>query len=249
MVNTLILCDKSNSERTNLTTVFRARGFDVIGVNTTFDMLVKAKKYDPDLVVVSFSNAEQDYLDSIKSIKLNDKLSHLPVLIIFNQDNPALNEIISDARKADVDGVLLRPFDYNFGVQILKDIQKCKGNAGKKKILIADDHPAIRDALAFSFSKEGFNVFIAENGREAYEKARFLVPDLIVMDYSMPECNGLYAAKRIKELLYMKETPIIGHTAVVTQELISKSLACGFASIIKKPTPVADIVVKVKSLL
>ena len=71
------------------------------------------------------------------------------------------------------------------------------------RIVIADDHALIRHGLRVLFeTQKGWIVSgEATNGREAVELATNLQPDLLVLDISMPEMNGLQAASKIRELL------------------------------------------------
>ena len=60
------------------------------------------------------------------------------------------------------------------------------------RILIVDDHPLTRDALATLVGQNGFDVVgQAGDGNEAIESARRLQPDLVLLDLSMPELDGL----------------------------------------------------------
>jgi DNA-binding NarL/FixJ family response regulator len=66
------------------------------------------------------------------------------------------------------------------------------------KILIADDHALFRDSLRSLLEAHGFELLgEARNGREAVELARKLKPDVVLMDLSMPEMDGLAATKLI----------------------------------------------------
>jgi DNA-binding NarL/FixJ family response regulator len=66
------------------------------------------------------------------------------------------------------------------------------------KILIADDHALFRDSLRSLLEAHGLEVVgEAKNGREAYELARQLQPDVVLMDLSMPEVDGLAATRLI----------------------------------------------------
>jgi len=69
------------------------------------------------------------------------------------------------------------------------------------RVLLVDDHPLFRKGIASLLSSEpGFEVLgEASDGQEAIEKARDLMPDVILMDISMPGVNGLEATQRIKQ--------------------------------------------------
>ncbi len=69
----------------------------------------------------------------------------------------------------------------------------------KIKVLLADDHKIFRDGLRTLIEKEGMEVVgEAENGRKAIKLAEKLLPNVIVMDVSMPDMNGIEATRKIK---------------------------------------------------
>ena len=66
------------------------------------------------------------------------------------------------------------------------------------RVLVADDHEIVRKGLCSILLEQGWEVVgEAANGREAVEKAKYLCPDVIVIDISMPELNGLEATRQI----------------------------------------------------
>jgi len=81
----------------------------------------------------------------------------------------------------------------------------------KIKVLIADDHRVVREGLAAILkTKEDIQVIgEAQDGIEAVEKARALLPDVILMDVSMPRMGGVEATRQIK-----REFPHIGIVAL-----------------------------------
>ena len=70
----------------------------------------------------------------------------------------------------------------------------------KLRILLADDHKVVRDGLRLLIDGQRDMRVVGEagNGKEALQQARDLKPDVVVMDLSMPELNGLQATERLK---------------------------------------------------
>lgn len=69
-----------------------------------------------------------------------------------------------------------------------------------ERILIIDDHPLTRDALAGLLTQNGFDVVgQAESGEEAIEQARELRPNLMLLDLSMPGMDGLTALPKLHD--------------------------------------------------
>jgi two-component system, NarL family, response regulator NreC len=69
----------------------------------------------------------------------------------------------------------------------------------KIKVLLADDHKIFRDGLRTLIEKEGMEVVgEAENGRKTIKLAEKLLPNLIIMDVSMPDMNGIEATRKIR---------------------------------------------------
>ena len=76
-------------------------------------------------------------------------------------------------------------------------------------MLIVDDNPAIRSEIHQEFNRHGFLCSNAENGRQAIEQVFEILPDLIILDLSMP-VDGLDAAPELKKIL--PDCPIILYT-------------------------------------
>ncbi len=83
----------------------------------------------------------------------------------------------------------------------------------KPLILIVDDDADFRDVLKTKLTVSGFAVEEAENGELGVERAKALIPDLIVMDVKMPKMDGVEAMTRILQSGIGKEVKIIFLTA------------------------------------
>jgi DNA-binding NarL/FixJ family response regulator len=102
------------------------------------------------------------------------------------------------------------------------------------RILLADDHEMVRRGLRSAIEDEpGWSVCgEAATGRQAVELARQLKPDVVVMDFSMPELNGLEATRQIHAALPRTEVLIL--TMHESEELVRGMLAAGARGIILK---------------
>ncbi len=109
--------------------------------------------------------------------------------------------------------------------------------AEAKRILIVDDHAAIRRAVSRLIQDvPGFEVCgEAENGSIGIEKAKQLKPDVIVLDLSMPVMNGLDAARILRSV--MPAIPILMYTAFTNSSLANEALAAGVSKVASKTSP------------
>jgi DNA-binding NarL/FixJ family response regulator len=104
------------------------------------------------------------------------------------------------------------------------------------RILIADDHPLTRDALAGLLEQHGFAVVgTADDGAEAIEEARRLQPDIVVLDLSMPGLDGLSALPRIRGAAPDCEVVVL--TASGTEENLLAAIRAGAAGYLLKSEP------------
>jgi DNA-binding NarL/FixJ family response regulator len=116
------------------------------------------------------------------------------------------------------------------------------------RILIADDHDVMREGTRAVIERQpGWEVCgIASTGREAVDQALALEPDVVVMDMSMPELNGLDAAVKIKRRL--PRTEILMFTAHETDDLIREVFESGAKGFINKSEAYELLVKAIQSL-
>ena len=82
-----------------------------------------------------------------------------------------------------------------------------------KKVLICDDEPYIIESLSYLVKREGYEVITAEDGEEAFNKAKEILPDLIFLDVMMPKKSGFEVCQQLKKDERTKDIYIIILTA------------------------------------
>jgi DNA-binding NarL/FixJ family response regulator len=116
------------------------------------------------------------------------------------------------------------------------------------RILVADDNPAVRRYLRGLLEQQNdWTVCIeATNGQEAVERFQQLRPDLIVLDFQMPEMNGLDAARQIVHL--SPQTPILMVSIHLSKQLSDEARRVGIRGACAK-TDISSVVDAVGALL
>ncbi|MGD0591538.1 MAG: response regulator transcription factor [Bacteroidota bacterium] len=118
----------------------------------------------------------------------------------------------------------------------------------KKTILVVDDEKDIVDLLSYNFTKEGFSVITARNGRDALDRAR-QKPDLIILDVMMPEMNGLQVIQELRKEKSTASIPVILLTAKGSETDEIVGLEVGADDYIVKPVKIGKIVARVHAAL
>jgi len=116
-------------------------------------------------------------------------------------------------------------------------------------VLVVDDVAHGREIFAEYLEFRGFRVATAADGLEALDKAFELLPDIILMDLSLPQLDGWEATKRLKGDDRTRTIPIIALTAHALASAHDKAMAAACASVVTKPCIPRDLEAEVRRQL
>jgi signal transduction histidine kinase len=116
-----------------------------------------------------------------------------------------------------------------------------------KRVLIVDDNPINLSIAVKMLCKVKMQVETAINGKQALDKLRKNIFDIVLMDLQMPEMDGYIATQRIRKMQRYKSVPIIAVSANVMPEDISKALSCGMDAHIGKPIKIDQLYSTIKA--
>ncbi len=117
------------------------------------------------------------------------------------------------------------------------------------KILLVEDNEMNRDMLSRRLERRGYEVVIALDGESGVEMAQTHVPDLVVMDMSLPVLDGWEATRRLKVDPATKHIPIVALTAHAMSGDREKAIEAGCDDYDTKPVELARLLGKIEALL
>ncbi|MFM1744339.1 MAG: hypothetical protein RLZZ630_276 [Bacteroidota bacterium] len=122
-------------------------------------------------------------------------------------------------------------------------------SSDKIKILLVDDEPDILEFMEYNLAKEGYEVLLAKNGKEAVEVAKRERPQLIILDIMMPTMDGIEACRQIREIPDLQQTLIAFLTARNEEYSQIAGFDVGADDYISKPVKPRILTSRIKALL
>jgi len=116
----------------------------------------------------------------------------------------------------------------------------------RRRILLVDDEPRIRDSVRMNLDIEGFEVFEAASGVEALDKVRLVMPELVVLDVMMPAMDGF---ETLRELRRFSTVPVIMLTVKADERDVARGLELGADDYIAKPFSQIVLTARIKAVL
>jgi two-component system, OmpR family, response regulator len=120
-------------------------------------------------------------------------------------------------------------------------------NANGHRILVVDDEQSIVDAVATALRYEGYQVEEAYNGRDALAAVASAEPDLIVLDWMLPDIEGIEVGRRLRALGF--KSAVLFLTAKDSTENKVEALRAGGDDYVTKPFSLAEIVARIQAIL
>lgn len=122
-------------------------------------------------------------------------------------------------------------------------------SADKPTVLVVEDEPSQREVLSYNLAAEGFRVCQAENGEEALMVVDEDTPDVIVLDWMMPNLSGIEVCRRLKTRQVTRAIPIIMLSARSEEVDKVRGLETGADDYVIKPYSVVELMARVRTQL
>lgn len=113
------------------------------------------------------------------------------------------------------------------------------------KILVCEDEEILLTSLEFRLKKQGFEIMLAKDGKEALEKIKSESPDLVVADIMMPHVSGLELITFVRKKM-KSDMPIIMISALGNDDTVLEAFRLGATDFIAKPFKPSELVLRIK---
>jgi len=116
-------------------------------------------------------------------------------------------------------------------------------------ILLVEDEKSIVTLIKYNLEKEGFKVFCSETGEDALKIIKEKIPDLVILDWMLPDTSGIDVCRQIKIDKKLKNIPVLILTAKGEPDDKIKGLEVGADDYVTKPFNNKELLLRVKSLI
>lgn len=122
-------------------------------------------------------------------------------------------------------------------------------SADKPSVLVVEDEPAQREVLSYNLEAEGYDVSKAVNGEEALMMVREEMPDLVLLDWMLPNVSGIEICRQLKSRSETRNIPVIMLSARSEEVDRVRGLENGADDYVVKPYSVAELMARVRNQL
>ena len=119
----------------------------------------------------------------------------------------------------------------------------------KQTVLVADDDPDIQSLVVLRLERCGYRVLRASDGQEALDLALSELPDLAVLDITMPKLDGCEVTRSLRAHAPTAEMPVILLTARVQEGDVARGMEAGATDYVKKPFSPQELGARVTAIL
>jgi len=117
------------------------------------------------------------------------------------------------------------------------------------KVLVVEDEEPISQLLAYNLTKEGFTVAVSSDGDEALMAVDEEKPDLVLMDWMLPNVSGIELCRQLRTRMETREIPVIMLTARGEEEDRVRGLDVGADDYVTKPFSMSELVARMRAVL
>lgn len=236
--NKILIIDDDLEFSSLIKIILEQKKISVSICNTSSHALEYLEKSPPDLILLDIMMPEINGHELLNQIKKNEHFHSIPVIMLSSKRNQT---DITDAFDLGIIDYLVKPIKPEHILVKIEDALE----AIRRKILIIESDHDLNQSLCLIFKSFGFQTLSAYSANQAKLLTEKNAPDLMIIDWTMPEMQALHFLKYVKETKECNQTPIL----ILTGESSEQDDAPTQLPYIKKPFIPHDIVKRAITLM
>ncbi len=233
----ILVVDDDQDFAESMADILELEGHEVQLAFSGEEAIRKFKEEDYDIAFMDVKMSGKSGVESFMEIRKFKPHANVAMMTAFS-----VEELLEEAVGSGAIGVLNKPFDIQ-GVKEMLNKIKPKG------ILLADDDQDFVDNIREILEENGYNVFVASDGKEAVKRVQSNGIDVLILDVRMPFLNGLEVCLELKKSGHLIPTIIVTAYAAEDAEVISKLKTLLITGILTKPFDPKDLLQALKDLV
>lgn len=238
----ILIIDDDQNHVTLMTRRLEAEGYNIYVANDGLDGLNQATHRRPDLIITDVLLPKMSGFQVVEQIKANPETSNIPIVMmsaVYVTDEDMIRgvELGAESYMAKADLAMRKPLEAEALLaavaELLKGVSVPSEAAATARLLVADDDANMLRLVTKRLEPEGFQVESASDGQQALDKIATGNYDLVLLDYKMPEVDGLTVLSRVKES--KPDTAVVIMTAYGSEAVAMESLRRGADDYLIKP--------------
>ncbi len=194
-----ILAIDDNPEAIDIIRKYLGEDYRVIGFLSGEGAIEKAKEIKPMAITLDIMMPKKDGWQVLRELKQTPETQDIPVIVLSIVDNQRLGFSLGAAE------YLVKPVERQVLLKKLRNLEK---TTTIKKVLVVDNEPDTVE-LGNVLKEAGYQITIANNSKDAIKAVKDFVPDLIVLNLTMPEVSGFDVIEYLKTEEGVKDTPLV----------------------------------------
>ena len=197
----VLVVDDDANQRDLLTRFLEREGFAVLTAPDGQSGLDLAKRMLPRAILLDVMMPQMDGWSVLTALKGDPTVASIPVVLVTFVNDPALGSSLGAAE------LVPKPVDWEKLAQVMERFR------GEGDVLVVDDDPDARARLRIVLQRSGWSVVEAANGQEALDIVSHAVPQLILLDLTMPVMDGFTFLHALREMPDCRDVPVVVLTA------------------------------------
>jgi hypothetical protein len=201
----VLICDDDASVRTVVRTTLKNQDYRVITVASGREAVERAAQAQPDIIFLNLMMPEMNGWDTLAVLKEQQETKDIPVII--------LSGLMPDARQShpEVSDWIVKPPDQRRLFQTLERVLARQNQ--NIRVLIVEDDLDLAEVLMAMFDRYGIQTYHAQTGKEAIQLSQRILPNLLVLDLILPECDGFAVVDWLRQHNRLCHVPLVVYTA------------------------------------